>query len=139
MGWLPPVSGATVAWHRALSAILILLLFCGVFARYSLRWRQSLADELAAARDEAIHHNTLKDQFIAHLNHEIRTPLNALATATEVLSQQQLAPLPAHAGQCATGGDAPSAEPDQQRARSRARSRRPVSRSTRIRFAWATS
>ena len=92
VGWLPPVSGA-VAWHRAASAILILLLFA-VFARYSLRWRQSLADELAAARDEAIHLNTLKDQFIAHLNHEIRTPLNALATATEVLSQQQLAPLP---------------------------------------------
>jgi len=92
VGWLPPVSGA-VAWHRAVSAILILLLFA-FFARYSLRWRQSLADELAAARDDAIHHNTLKDQFIAHLNHEIRTPLNALATATEVLSQQQLTPLP---------------------------------------------
>jgi signal transduction histidine kinase/CheY-like chemotaxis protein len=93
VGWLPPVSGATVAWHRAASAILILLVFA-FFARYSLRWRQSLADELAAARDEAIHHNRVKDQFIAHLNHEIRTPLNALATATEVLSQQQLAPLP---------------------------------------------
>jgi hypothetical protein len=50
VGWLPPVSGATVAWHRALSAILILLLFAG-FARFSLAGGISLADELAAARD----------------------------------------------------------------------------------------
>ena len=91
VGWLPLV-GEVAAWHRALSAVLILLLF-SVFARYSLRWRQLLADELAAARDEAIHHNTLKDQFIAHLNHEIRTPLSALATASEVLSRQQMTPL----------------------------------------------
>ncbi|HEY6513507.1 MAG TPA: ATP-binding protein [Burkholderiaceae bacterium] len=87
-GWLP-AAVSVGSPQRAVSACLIVLLFA-VFATYSQRWRELMAAELAAARDEAIRHNALKDQFITHLNHEIRTPLNALTTAAEVLAKQDM-------------------------------------------------
>lgn len=86
---LLPAAQAVPPMHRAISACLIVLMFA-VLATYSHKWREMMASELAAARDDAIKHNALKDQFIAHLNHEIRTPLNALTTAAEVLAKQEL-------------------------------------------------
>jgi hypothetical protein len=40
--------------------------------------RESLLRSERAARDEAVHANRLKDDFLAALSHELRTPLNAV-------------------------------------------------------------
>ena len=87
-GWLPVVAETPMA-QRALSAGLITLLF-GVFAWYSLRWRNRLAQELSKARDDAIRAKRRQCRFIANLNHEIRTPMNALVTGARLLARLDL-------------------------------------------------
>lgn len=87
-GWMPAYRDVPLA-QRAVSAVLIACLFAWA-ARYALRWRVRLAEELEAARDEAIEANRLKGRFIANLNHEIRTPMNAVVAAAQLLGRQQM-------------------------------------------------
>lgn len=87
--WLPVVADVPLA-QRAISAVLITTLF-GVFAWYSLKWRNRLARELSEARDAAIQAERRQGRFIASLNHEIRTPINALATGARLLARLDLA------------------------------------------------
>jgi signal transduction histidine kinase/ActR/RegA family two-component response regulator len=88
VGWLPVVAETPLA-QRALSAGLITTLF-GVFAWYSLRWRNRLTRELSEARDDAIQAKRRQGRFIANLNHEIRTPMNALAVGARLLTRLDL-------------------------------------------------
>ena len=87
-GWMPPHPQVPLG-QRAVSAVLIACLFA-LSAWYALRWRMRLAEELAAARDDAIEANRLRGRFIANLNHEIRTPMNALVAGAQLLGRQQL-------------------------------------------------
>ena len=87
-GWTPRYLEVPLL-QRAVSAVLITCLFA-VSARYALRWRTRLADDLEAVRDAAIEDNRLKGRFIANLNHEIRTPMNALVAAAQLLGRQQM-------------------------------------------------
>jgi signal transduction histidine kinase/CheY-like chemotaxis protein len=87
-GWIPPYLEVPLL-QRAASAVLITCLFA-LSARYALRWRMRLVEELEAARDAAIEANRLKGRFIANLNHEIRTPMNALVAAAQLLGRQHL-------------------------------------------------
>lgn len=87
--WLPVVADVPLA-QRAISAALITALF-GVFAWYSLKWRNRLARELSEARDAAIQAERRQGRFIASLNHEMRTPINALAAGTQLLARLDLA------------------------------------------------
>ena len=88
-GWIPPYHEVPLS-RRAVSAALIACLFA-LAAWYALRWRVRLAEELEAARDEAIEANRLKGRFIANLNHEIRTPMNALVAGAQLLGRQHMA------------------------------------------------
>jgi len=49
-------------------------------------------DELAAARDAAIHADKTKTQFFANMSHELRTPLNAILGFSELLALDVFAP-----------------------------------------------
>ena len=87
-GWTPPYLEVPLL-QRAVSAVLIACLFA-LAAWYALRWRTRLAEELEAARDDAIEANRLKGRFIANLNHEIRTPMNALVAGAQLLDRQHM-------------------------------------------------
>ena len=87
-GWTPPYLEVPLL-QRAVSATLITCLFA-LAARYALRWRMRLTEELAAVRDAAIETNRLKGHFIANLNHKFRTPMNALVAAAQLLGRQHL-------------------------------------------------
>jgi signal transduction histidine kinase len=87
-GWIPPYLEVPLL-QRAVSAVLITCLFA-LSAWCALRWRARLAEELEAARDDAIETNRLKDRFIANLNHEIRTPMNALLAGAQLLDRQHM-------------------------------------------------
>ena len=87
-GWMPLYREVPLG-QRAVSAVLITCLFA-LAAWYALRWRTRLAEELEAARDDAIEANRLKGRFIANLNHEIRTPMNALVAGAQLLDRQHM-------------------------------------------------
>ena len=87
-GWTPPYQDVPLL-QRAVSAVLITCLFA-LSARYALRWRMRVANQLEGVRDTAIEANRLKSRFIANLNHEIRTPMNALVAAAQLLGRQDL-------------------------------------------------
>jgi two-component system cell cycle sensor histidine kinase PleC len=57
--------------------------------RYDLR---KARDELAAARDAAVHADRTKTKFFANMSHELRTPLNAILGFSELLALDVFAP-----------------------------------------------
>ena len=54
-----------------------------VFAAYSRLLNQQM-EELEAARQEAIHANRAKSEFLSNMSHDIRTPMNAIVGMTAI-------------------------------------------------------
>ncbi len=63
--------------------ILLVLLF--IFGRYLALTRQQI-QELDIAREEAIHANKAKSEFLSNMSHDIRTPMNAIVGMTAIAS-----------------------------------------------------
>ena len=65
------------------SIIVIILLFTGIFIVY-YKFTRSQVYMLARSREEALHANMAKSEFLASMSHDIRTPMNAIVGLTEI-------------------------------------------------------
>lgn len=54
----------------------------------ALRAHIELAEDLKAAKEEAVSANQLKSEFLANMSHEIRTPLNSVIGFSDLLEQE---------------------------------------------------
>lgn len=66
-----------------ISIIIITLLFTGIFIVY-FRFTRRQVYMLAKSREEAMHANMAKSEFLASMSHDIRTPMNAIVGMTEI-------------------------------------------------------
>jgi len=74
------------------SAIAGALLWIGLSSkRYSIE-QENTRKALSEARDDAIHANELKSQFVANISHEIRTPLSGVLGMSELLLRSETDP-----------------------------------------------
>ena len=71
------ISTVLVACALVLGALL------WVFARYLRMTRQQIV-ELEKARQEAVHANKAKSEFLSNMSHDIRTPMNAIVGMTAI-------------------------------------------------------
>ena len=65
------------------SIIVIILLFTGIFIVY-YKFTRSQVYMLARSREEALHANMAKSEFLASMSHDIRTTMNAIVGMTEI-------------------------------------------------------
>lgn len=66
-----------------LSIASIIILFSGIFFMY-YRFTNRQVEMLAKSREEALHANMAKSEFLASMSHDIRTPMNAIVGMTEI-------------------------------------------------------
>lgn len=66
-----------------MSIIVIILIFTGIFIAY-YRFTRRQVYMLARSREEALHANMAKSEFLASMSHDIRTPMNAIVGMTEI-------------------------------------------------------
>ncbi|MCI9077480.1 MAG: response regulator [Lachnospiraceae bacterium] len=66
-----------------MSIVVITLLFTGIFIAY-FRFTREQVYMLAKSREEALHANMAKSEFLASMSHDIRTPMNAIVGMTEI-------------------------------------------------------
>ncbi len=62
---------------------IILLVLMLIFAKYFSLNRQHVV-ELEEAREEAVHANKAKSEFLSNMSHDIRTPMNAIVGMTAI-------------------------------------------------------
>lgn len=55
--------------------------------------RKRAVATMLAAKDEAVHANRAKSDFLAHFSHELRTPLNAIIGFSEIMQSEMFGPL----------------------------------------------
>lgn len=65
------------------SGAVIILTMLIIFALY-LRLAQRQMKDLRIAREEAVHANMAKSEFLSSMSHDIRTPMNAIIGMTEI-------------------------------------------------------
>ena len=65
------------------SAAIILCTMCIIFILYYRISQRQMAD-LNQAREEAVHANKAKSEFLSSMSHDIRTPMNAIIGMTEI-------------------------------------------------------
>lgn len=65
------------------SSVVILLAMLIIFIQY-YRLSQLQVKELNEARQEAVHANMAKSEFLSSMSHDIRTPMNAIVGMTEI-------------------------------------------------------
>ena len=68
-----------------LACFIVLLALLAVFRVYFKMTRQQIR-ELEAAREEAMHANQAKSEFLSNMSHDIRTPMNAIVGITAIAS-----------------------------------------------------
>lgn len=66
-----------------LSIVSIIVLFSGIFFIY-YRFTNRQMEMLEKSREEALHANMAKSEFLASMSHDIRTPMNAIVGMTEI-------------------------------------------------------
>ncbi len=66
-----------------LSAATIMLVMASIFLMYYKITRHQM-NELNDARQEAVHANQAKSEFLSSMSHDIRTPMNAIIGMTEI-------------------------------------------------------
>ncbi|MCI8442461.1 MAG: response regulator [Provencibacterium sp.] len=79
------VSELSIRWIGCAigACVLLILTLLAVFMIYFRMTRQQIHD-LEAAREEAMHANQAKSEFLSNMSHDIRTPMNAIVGMTAI-------------------------------------------------------
>lgn len=75
---------AAVRVWVTLASVLIIFIAMGVIFLMYYRLSMKQIDNLAKARQEAVHANMAKSDFLASMSHDIRTPMNAIIGMTGI-------------------------------------------------------
>lgn len=67
-----------------LGAVFIILLFMSLIFLQYFKLSQQQMQELEKAKQEALHANMAKSEFLSSMSHDIRTPMNAIIGMTEI-------------------------------------------------------